>query len=132
MVTSYIALLRAVNLAGLNKVAMADLRALVSDLGFEDPRTLLMSGNVVFSARSGSSERIEATLEKRAPKKLGVTTDFFVRTASEWSTMIAANPFTIEAKRDPGYLVVMILKSAPSRARVNVLNEAIKGHEEVR
>jgi uncharacterized protein (DUF1697 family) len=45
----HIALLRAVNLAGYNKVGMADLRELLGGLGFTDAQTLLQSGNIVFS-----------------------------------------------------------------------------------
>ena len=48
----HVALLRAVNLAGHNKIGMADLKALLVGLGFEDAQTLLQSGNVVFSGGS--------------------------------------------------------------------------------
>ena len=45
----HIALLRAINLAGVNKVGMADLRDLLASLGFPDAQTLLNSGNIVFA-----------------------------------------------------------------------------------
>lgn len=130
--TTFIALLRAVNLAGLNKVAMADLRELAESLGFEEPRTLLQSGNLVFSGPSRSAAKLETTLAQAATTRLGVTTDFFVRTASEWKDLIAANPFAVEAKRDPGHLLVVFLKAAPGRASVVALQRAIKGREQVR
>lgn len=129
---TYIALLRAVNLAGRNKVGMADLRALAEDLGFKDPRTLLQSGNLVFSGRAGASAKIEATFEKAATRSLGVTTDFFVRTATEWRDVIAGNPFAAEARSDPGHLLAVVLKHAPDAARVTSLQASIKGREQVR
>jgi uncharacterized protein (DUF1697 family) len=131
-VATFIALLRAVNLAGLNKVGMADLRDFAQDLGFENPKTLLQSGNLVFSAASRSGDRLEATLEQAAKEQLGVATDFFVRTASEWKAVIAGNPFSTEAKRDPGHLLAVVLKAAPDRARVSALQDVIKGREQVR
>jgi len=131
-VTTFIALLRAVNLAGLNKVRMADLRDLVSGLGFEDPKTLLQSGNVVFSGRVRSSAALESSLEKATAAQLGVTTDFFVRTAQEWQKVITGNPFPKEAKNDPGHVLMMSLKDAPDRKSVAALTGAIPGRESVR
>jgi uncharacterized protein (DUF1697 family) len=46
--TSYVALLRAVNVGGTGKLAMADLRTLCVKAGFERVATYLASGNVVF------------------------------------------------------------------------------------
>jgi uncharacterized protein (DUF1697 family) len=131
-VTTYIALLRAVNLAGLNKVGMADLRALVAGLGFHDPKTLLQSGNVVFSGRSRSSAALEDALKKEAVTRLGVSTEFFVRTADEWTEVVAGNPFKKEAKKDPGYLLLAALKDAPDKKAFAALTDAIRGRETLR
>jgi uncharacterized protein (DUF1697 family) len=131
-VTTYIALLRAVNLAGRNKVGMGDLRELVTGLGFADPKTLLQSGNVVFSGRARSGAALESALEKAASSQLGVTTDVFVRTAEEWKKIIAANPFTREANAEPGYVLMMSLKEAPDRKAVSALTGAIPGREVLR
>jgi uncharacterized protein (DUF1697 family) len=130
--TTYVALLRAVNVAGRNRVSMADLRALVSGLGMEDPRTLLQSGNLVFRSGIGSRARITALLEEAAAAELGLSTDFLVRTAADWKDIIAENPFPEEASRDPGHLIAMFLKAAPSADRVAALQAAIKGREIVR
>ena len=128
----HIALLRAVNLAGLNKVGMADLRALLVSLGFEDAQTLLNSGNVVFSGGNKRTTVLEQTLEKATAKRLGVHTDFFVRTAKEWEEIVDANPFPREAKEDPGHLLAVILKTEVAAADVTALQKAIVGKEVVR
>ena len=130
--TTHVGLLRAVNLAGLNRVSMTALREMLDALGFENPRTLLQSGNVVFRSDTSSGEKIEQLLERSAAKRLGVETSFFVRSAKEWSALIAANPLPVEAKADPGHLLVMCLKGAPPRANVDALQKAIKGREVVR
>jgi uncharacterized protein (DUF1697 family) len=110
---------------------MADLRDLATSLGLTDARTLLQSGNLVFSdaRKSGDLERL---LETEMEKRLGLKTDFFVRTAAEWKALIAHNPFPEEAKRDPGHLVVMCLKDAPDAKDVTALQAAIKDREVVR
>ena len=130
--TRYVALLRAVNLGAHNRVAMAELRALCERLGMKNSCTLLQSGNLVFESAARSSTALEKTLEEAAGESLGVRTDFFVRTAAEWSALVAANPFKTEAKSDPGHLLLMCLKEAPGRAAVTALEQAIRGRERVR
>ncbi len=130
--TTYIALLRAVNLAGINKVSMGDLREVCGALGLQDARTLLQSGNLVFRSAVSPAAKLERLLEQAAAKELNVSTGFFVRTAAEWRSAIAANPFPAEAKSDPGRLVMMALKEAPARGAVTALQSAIKGREVVR
>lgn len=125
----HIALLRAVNLAGHNKVAMADLRALCSDLGLDDPQSLLQSGNLIFGSDDSTPAELEAALERGAAERLGLETDFFVRTADEWEAAVRANPFPDEAERDPARLLMLALKDAPGPERASALQEAITGRE---
>lgn len=129
MTTSYIALLRAINVGGNAKVAMADLKALLANLGYENPQTLLQTGNLVFQTKKTSSDKLEAVLERALADRLGLTTDVLVRTASEWSNAIAANPFAKEAKADPSHLIVMPLKKAPAKAAMKDLVASIPGRE---
>jgi uncharacterized protein (DUF1697 family) len=126
-----IALLRAVNLGSHNKVSMADLRAFVEKLGGEDVNTVVQSGNLVFRTAVTSPAKLEAQLEAAAVKQLGLTTDFFVRTAKEWAAIVAANPFPKMAKDDPSHLVMMTLREAPTAKAVDDLRAAIKGREQV-
>jgi uncharacterized protein (DUF1697 family) len=128
----YVTLLRAVNLAGLNMIAMADLRDLVGRLGYRDATTLLQSGNVVFTGAKKSTGAIERALEASARKVLTLDIPFFVRTATEWADIIAANPFPREAANDPGHLLVVCLKTAPASGAATTLQKAIKGREIVR
>jgi uncharacterized protein (DUF1697 family) len=129
---TYIGLLRAINLGSHNKIAMSDLRAMCGQIGLEDAKTLLLSGNVVFRSNVASGEKLEGLLEAASTKHLAVTTDYFVRSAKEWQAIIAANPFPAEARSDPGHLVLMCLREAPTPAQVKTLQSAIKGREIVR
>jgi uncharacterized protein (DUF1697 family) len=130
--TTYIALLRAINLGAHNRIAMADLKKMLVKAGYVDPKTLLVSGNAVFSCGRSSCVQIEAALEAASTKQLGVTTDYFVRSAKEWQASIDANPFQKEAKADPARMVMMCLREAPSPAQVKALQAAIKGREVVK
>lgn len=130
--TTHIALLRGINVGGNRLVGMADLRDLLSTLGFVDGRSLLQSGNLVFRSTARRSASLAALLELEAEKRLGLRTDFFVRTASEWTRIVARNPFCDEATRDPAHLVLMLLKDVPSASHVEALQSAIVGSERVR
>jgi uncharacterized protein (DUF1697 family) len=130
--TTHVALLRAINLGGHNSVSMADLREVLTRLGFSEVQSVLQTGNLVFQDDRRTGAQLEQLLETEASKRLKLGTDFFVRTAMEWQVVIARNPFPKEAKRDPAHLVVMFLKDAPEAKDVKALQAAITGREVVR
>lgn len=127
--TTYIALLRAVNVGGHAALGMSDLRDLATDLGFADARTLLQSGNLVFRGRTRSTTTLEQALEMEAEKRLALRTTFFVRTTTEWEAIIAHNPFPDAAQDDPSHLVVLPLKAAAASEALATLRTAITGPE---
>ncbi len=127
----WLALFRAVNLPGHNKVPMAALRELAVGLGLEEPRTLLQTGNLVFRSPPRPAPELEALLEEGARDELGLDTDIFVRSASGWNALLAANPFPEAAAADPAHLVVLALKDEVAQERVDALREAIRGREVV-
>jgi uncharacterized protein (DUF1697 family) len=126
---SHVALLRAVNLGPHNKIGMADLRDLLEQLGLPGARTLLQSGNLLFRGGARAPAKLEALLEQGARERLGLNTDFCVRTARQWRAVVDGNPFPAEARKDPAHLVVVFLKDAPARKAVAALREAISGRE---
>jgi uncharacterized protein (DUF1697 family) len=130
--TIHIALLRAINVGGTKQVGMADLRELLTHLGFGDAQALLQSGNLVFRSDARAGAQLERVLEAEAQRRVGLETDFFVRTADEWQAIIAHNPFRAEAKKDPAHLLVLFLKEAPGAKAVTALQAAITGREFVR
>jgi len=127
--TTYIALLRGINVGGHNMVAMKELRALCERLGLENVTTLLQSGNVVFQSASRDASALEAKLEQETARKLGVKPAYFIRTADEWASLVKRNPFREEAERDPGHLLAVAMKHAPGPAAVKALRAAIVGRE---
>lgn len=123
--TTYIALLRGVNLAGNKMVAMADLRAVIAKLGFSDVKTLLQSGNVTFRGSPKAPAKLEAQLEAAIEKRFGFKVECHVRTADEWRRVIDGNPFRAAAKKDPGHLLVSCFKAPLDPANVKALQAAI-------
>ncbi|MDF2697826.1 MAG: hypothetical protein K0S65_6209 [Labilithrix sp.] len=125
---THIALWRAVNLGKTGKLAMAGLRDLLAELKLADVKTLLQSGNAVFSTR-GASATLEKKLESACAARFGLKTEVFVRTAKEWTGIIEGNPFAKMAQRDPSHLVVMVLRGRPHADAIAELGKP--GPEEV-
>lgn len=109
VMTTLIALLRAVNVGGTGKLPMAELRALCAKAGFRDVRTYIQSGNVVF-ASADKAPKVKATLESLLTKKLGKPCRVLVRTADELAAVVERNPFPEAA---PNRLIVVFLDDAP-------------------
>jgi len=130
--TAYVALLRGVNVGGNKMVAMADLREMLATLGFEDPKTLLQSGNAVFRGKATPPAKLEAMLEAATQKRFGLTCDFHVRTAAELEAAIDANPLKAEAKKDPSHMLLHFFKAPLDPAKVKAAQAAITGPEIVR
>lgn len=105
---THIALLRAVNVGGTGKLPMAELKAMAQRIGFENPRTYIASGNLVFESDLDQAEvrrKLEAELETYAGKPVGV----IMRTPQEMEDVLAANPFP-EA---PGNRCVVLFLDGP-------------------
>lgn len=117
------ALLRGINVGRAKRVAMADLRAFVEGLGYRDVRTLLNSGNVVFTvprgargAKADAAARIEEGLEAQ----VGVPARVTVLDAAELDAIVAGNPL-LDVADDPSRLLVAVLNDRADRARLEPL-----------
>jgi uncharacterized protein (DUF1697 family) len=128
---THVALWRAVNLGGHNRLPMAELRALAETLGLTGARTLLASGNLVFASQGRSDDALAATLARAVAAELGVDTDVFVRGAAEWAQLVADNPFPAEAEAEPSRLVAVVLDGAPDQDAVAALRDSITGGERI-
>jgi uncharacterized protein (DUF1697 family) len=129
-VAVHIALLRGINVGG-RTVKMDALRNVLSTLGCTDVRSFIQSGNLVFNAGRRAGAPLERWLEEAALARLGLNTEFHVRTANEWQALIASNPFPREAEEDPAHLVAMCFKGEPSPATLQSLRASISGPERV-
>lgn len=123
----HVALLRGINVGKAKRVAMADLRALCEGLGYGDVKTLLNSGNVVFSAPRVDA-RAAAKIQKEIASQIGVACRVIVVTASELDRIVAENPFSEGEANPPRYLVT-VFASESDRARIAALAKEEWGAE---
>ena len=96
VVATHIALLRGINVGGRNKVAMADLRAVVAGLGHTDVATYIQSGNVVFTSGEADTEALATALEEAIAGSLGVKPAVVVLSRGDLARTVRDNPYPDE------------------------------------
>jgi uncharacterized protein (DUF1697 family) len=112
-----VALLRGINLGSKRRVPMADLRELLAELGYEDVRTVLQSGNIIFT---GPKAKARETLEAALQDRYGFKVDVVLRTMEELHAVVEAEPFGDEAT-DLTRSFVVFLPGKPDAAALSAL-----------
>ena len=110
-----ISMLRGVNLGPHNRIKMDALRAVYSSLRFEDPRTYVQSGNVIFKTKEKNSAQLARKIQVAIQKACGCSPEVILRTADEMRKAIAATPFADRPNLEPGKILVTFLAAEPPR-----------------
>lgn len=124
----YLALPRSIN-TGKRKVLKDDLLGVARDLGFRSAKTYLASGNLVLWGDHEGGLLLEKALEDALEARMGLRTDFMVRSPAELRAIIDGNPFKAEALDHPSHVIVNFLKRRLPAGDETILREAITGPE---
>ena len=92
-IMKYVAFLRGINVGGKNKIKMETLRKACGALGFENVKTYINSGNVIFETAKTVDKKLAERLEKAIEKEFALNIKVMVRTISEIENIIKNNPF---------------------------------------
>jgi uncharacterized protein (DUF1697 family) len=115
--TTWVALLRGINVGKAKRVAMADLRALLEGLGYHDVRTVLQSGNALFTTPKGAAASFEKAIGKQIANDLGLDVKVLVRSAAQLAQVIEGNPFVAQGIA-VGELHATFLSKAPAASKL--------------
>jgi uncharacterized protein (DUF1697 family) len=124
-----ISLLRGINVGGHKKIKMADLRDLYAELGFENTKTLLQSGNAVFQTDMSDLAKIQDRIETGIQEHFGFQVDVILRTPEDIQAILSDHPFSDEQISDPGKISFVYLASEPSEASIDDLKFHNMGDE---
>jgi uncharacterized protein (DUF1697 family) len=131
---THVALLRGINVGGRNKVAMADLRDIVSSLGHADVATYIQSGNVVFTSPGTDTDKLADALEEQISQRLGLRPSVMVLTSDELNQMVTDNPYPEEP--NPKFVHAIVRRGTMSADGIAAVAAAEKrasgkgGHDE--
>jgi len=111
--TTYIALLRGINVGGANILPMKDLVSVLERIGLENVRTYIQSGNVVFQRQTTDANQLSQAIRTAVEESHGLAPEVLVLSVEELHDAIAACPFS-GGDPDPKTLHLFFLASIPS------------------
>ncbi|MFI4889447.1 MAG: DUF1697 domain-containing protein [Steroidobacterales bacterium] len=127
--SAFVALLRGVNIGKAKRVPMAELRALLSELGYTGVATLLNSGNAVFHASMGSSATHASGISSAIAARLQVDVPVIVKSARELAAIASENPLARQAP-DPSRLLVAFAQSTAGLSRLAAIETLVEPPEQ--
>ena len=130
--TTFVALLRAVNVGSTNRIKMVDLRAAFVDAGHVDAVTHIQTGNVIFTARNDAAT-VKHTVEQLITDRFGLTITAIMRTDSQFRAIAESNPFIAERLPDDiSKLYVGFMDAQPAARDVDIFTTSPIGADDVR
>jgi uncharacterized protein (DUF1697 family) len=115
----WVVLLRGINVGGANRLAMSDLRDVLTSLGHSDVSTYIQSGNVVVTSPRSDRTSMAAEIRSAIEHAHGLAVSAVLRTPDELRAALAANPFTSES--DATRVLITFLSDVPSPDDVALL-----------
>jgi uncharacterized protein (DUF1697 family) len=128
--STYIALLRGINVGGHKIIKMDQLRKAFEQLGLVDVATYVQSGNVVFKSPERASEDLSRKIEEMVLRRFSMPVPVIVRTAEEIGKVSGSNPFLKESGIDLSTLHVTFLSHVPQKAALKGLNAIAAGPDQ--
>ncbi|MFC3750103.1 DUF1697 domain-containing protein [Paenibacillus sp. GCM10012306] len=129
---TYVALLRGINVGGNKIIKMQDLKAMFQSLGYENVRTYIQSGNVVFESSETSYSAVGKDIEQQIETVFGFEVSVIIRTQEELERVIADNPFDLSEPEDFKRLYVSFLAAEPSAEALEKLLPYGDGPDKIR
>lgn len=127
--STWIALLRGINVSGRNIIPMAELRVCCTKLGYQSVQTYIQSGNLIFQA-DASAAQIETALEQAILSHFNLHIPVIVRQATVWPSYSANNPFLDQSQSQANLVMLALSKAVPAADAVAKLRErAVSGEQ---
>ena len=120
----YVAFLRGINVGGKNKIKMETLREICAALGFENVKTYVNSGNIIFETAKTTDKKTAVIIESAIEKEFALKIKVIVRTMAEIAQIIAGNPFAGQFEDDKDLHVFFWMKNC-QRKNANCFSQTI-------
>jgi uncharacterized protein (DUF1697 family) len=127
----YIALLRGINVGGNNKVSMAELKQSFESLGFENVRTYINSGNVIFDTVEQNTVHLVQMCEDAIEKKFGFRVVCCVISALDLKSALDHAPVWWGLENDEKHNAIFVIPPATAREIMKAVGEAKPEYEKV-
>jgi len=125
----FVALLRGINVGKAKRIPMAELRALLGELGYTGAATLLNSGNAVFQASKGTSASLASDISAAIASKLQIDVPVIVKSTTELNRIISENPLARNAP-DHSRLLVAFVQDTKALSEIGAIERLVLPPEE--
>ena len=120
----YVAFLRGINVGGKNKVKMETLREICAGIGFENVKTYINSGNIIFETAQSDDKIIAEKIEKAIEDEFGLNIRTIVRSIAEIKNIVENNPFEGQFENDKDLHVFFLDEELSDEKRELLLAQA--------
>lgn len=122
--TTYISILRGINVSGHKIIKMDLLKKMCISLGFSNVQTYIQSGNILFQSAPTATKKLSSTIKAGIQKEFGFDVPVITLTFSELEQLISLNPFLNDNALDSAFFHATLLDAAPSKEHMAVLAQA--------
>lgn len=129
--TTYISILRGINVSGQKLIKMDALRKSYENLGFRSVTTYVQSGNVVFTGKKAKSDELAQIISRQIEKDFGFEVPVIVLTIDNLKQIINSNPFLKDSDKDTTFLHVTFLATKPETFDRKTIEDKIRNGEEI-
>jgi uncharacterized protein (DUF1697 family) len=119
--STYLVLFRGLNIGGHNKLPMKELASLLQELGYNNIKTYIQSGNVIFDMASRNREKLCSDIADAIQQQYGFLPGVMMLSAPELENMIAHNPFPMDNGKALHFLFMFERPKNPDLERLNAL-----------
>ena len=119
--STYICLLRGINVSGQKKIKMAELKASFETIGFTDVITYIQSGNIVFKTDHKNAKKLEKTIHQMLLDNFGFDLTVIVLNPKEMQYVVSNNPFEKDVTKDPKKFYIVFLQEQPKQDNIDHL-----------
>lgn len=126
--STYIVLLRGINVGGHRKIPMATLRSLCARIGYKDVRTYIQSGNILLTTNS-DAEEVERKVEQAVEEQFGFSVPAIARETRAWQGYLKSNPFSKASLSEPSRVMLVLAKATPKSDALKNLRSRAANNE---
>jgi len=128
--TTFVSLLRGINVGGHKKIRMADLRGMYEGLGLVEVQSYIQSGNVVFGSPGGEAGALSRQIEAAIEREFGFEVPVMIRTLGELRQVVECCPFgPVDVEKDGAKVLVTFLSGEPAEAGKEWLEGLVVGSD---
>lgn len=123
LMQTYIALLRGINVSGVKKIKMADLRIMMSDIGFKDVLTYIQSGNIIFKSETTNTQDLAQKIKTEIQDVFKFDVPVLVKTSEDISLILENSPYKNREDLEANRIYYALLKNSPEQSNLKALDQ---------